>query len=147
MRRTHGHEDEAEGGGTHDRTHEGSTQRTRADDRGSSWGRTRHGGEAREAGFDELLGIAVMAPSDLAESAELGEAVSAKIIAGAKKMANIGGFVSGSALLDRRKEVMKLSAKVESIDALLGGGFETQALVEVYGEFGSKDPDRAINSQ
>ena len=32
---------------------------------------------------------------------------------------------------------MKLSAKVESIDALLGGGFETQALVEVYGEFGS----------
>lgn len=91
----------------------------------------------REAGFDELLGIAVMAPSDLAESAELGEAVSAKIIAAAKKMANIGGFVSGSALLDRRKEVMKLSAKVESIDALLGGGFETQALVEVYGEFGS----------
>ena len=39
----------------------------------------------REAGFDELLGIAVMAPSDLAESAELGEAVSAKIIAAARR--------------------------------------------------------------
>ena len=91
----------------------------------------------REAGFDDLLAIAVMSPSELAEQAELGEAVAGKIIAGAKKMANIGGFVSGSALLDRRREVLKLSAKVQSIDDLLGGGFETQALVEVYGEFGS----------
>ncbi len=91
----------------------------------------------REAGFEELLSLAVMSPADLAEEAELGEAVAAKIIAGAKKMANIGGFVSGDALLDRRREVQKLSSKVQSIDDLLGGGFETQALVEVYGEFGS----------
>ena len=91
----------------------------------------------REAGFDELLAIAVMSPSELAEQAELGEAVASKIIAGAKKMANIGGFVSGGALLDRRREVLKLSSKVQSIDDLLGGGFETQALVEVYGAFGS----------
>lgn len=91
----------------------------------------------REAGFDELLALAVMSPADLAEEAELGEAVSAKIIAAAKKMANIGGFVSGDALLERRREVQKLSSKVQSIDDLLGGGFETQALVEVYGEFGS----------
>ena len=91
----------------------------------------------REAGFEELLALAVMSPGDLAEEAELGEAVSAKIIAAAKKMANIGGFVSGDALLERRREVQKLCSKVQSIDDLLGGGFETQALVEVYGEFGS----------
>ncbi len=91
----------------------------------------------KEAGFDDLLSIAVMSPGDLAEQAELGEGVSAKIIASAKKMANIGGFVSGSALLDRRREVMKLKSKVQSIDDLLGGGFETQSLTEVYGEFGS----------
>ena len=91
----------------------------------------------REAGFDDLLALAVMSPGDLADQAELGEAVATKIIAGAKKMANIGGFVSGGALLERRREVLKLSSKVESIDDLLGGGFETQALVEVYGSFGS----------
>lgn len=91
----------------------------------------------REAGFDELLALAVMAPADLAEQAELGEAVSSKIIQAAKKMANIGGFVSGEALLNRRRQVQKLTAKVQSIDDLLGGGFETQSLVEVYGEFGS----------
>jgi DNA repair protein RadA len=47
----------------------------------------------REAGFDELLALAVMSPGDLAEQAELGEAVAGKIIQAAKKMANIGGFV------------------------------------------------------
>jgi len=91
----------------------------------------------REAGFEELLAVAVMSAGDLAEQAELGEAVAGKIIAAAKKMANIGGFVSGSALLERRREVMKLSSMVQSIDDLMAGGFETQALVEVYGEFGS----------
>ena len=43
----------------------------------------------REAGFEELLGLAVMSPADLAEEAELGEAVSAKIIAAAKKLSLI----------------------------------------------------------
>ena len=59
----------------------------------------------REAGFDDLLSLAVMSPADLAEQAEIGESVAGKIIAAAKKMANIGGFVSGGALLERRKEV------------------------------------------
>ena len=53
----------------------------------------------REAGFDDLLAVAVMSPSELADQAELGEAVSSKIIQGAKKLANIGGFVSGQLFL------------------------------------------------
>ena len=91
----------------------------------------------REAGFDDLLAIAVMSPNELAEQAELGEAVSAKIIQGAKKLANIGGFISGNALLERRREVQKLTSGTAALDELLGGGFETQAIIEVYGEFGS----------
>ena len=91
----------------------------------------------RDAGFDDLLAIAVMSPSELGEQAELGEAVSAKIIAGAKKLANIGGFISGVALLDKRSQVLKLTSGTSALDELLGGGFETQAIVEVYGEFGS----------
>tara|TARA_B100000965_G_scaffold405647_1_gene440557 strand:- start:235 stop:1251 length:1017 start_codon:yes stop_codon:yes gene_type:complete len=91
----------------------------------------------REAGFDDLLAVAVMSPSELADQAELGEAVSSKIIQGAKKLANIGGFVSGTALLDRRKQVQKLRSGAQSLDELLGGGFETQSICEVFGEFGS----------
>ena len=91
----------------------------------------------KEAGFDDLLAIAVMSPTELAEQAELGEAVSSKIIQGAKKLANIGGFLSGSKLLDRRKQVLKLSSGSSALDELLGGGFETQSICEVFGEFGS----------
>ena len=91
----------------------------------------------REAGFEELLAIAVMSPMELAEQAELGEAVSSKIIQAAKKLANIGGFISGNALLDRRKTVQKLTSGTASIDELLGGGFETQSICEVFGVFGS----------
>ena len=91
----------------------------------------------REAGFEELLAIAVMSPMELAEQAELGEAVSSKIIQAAKKLANIGGFISGNALLDRRKTVQKLTSGTSSMDELLGGGFETQSICEVFGEFGS----------
>ena len=91
----------------------------------------------KEAGFDDLLAIAVMSPTELAEQAELGEAVSSKIIQGAKKLANIGGFLSGIKLLDRRKQVLKLSSGSSALDELLGGGFETQSICEVFGEFGS----------
>ena len=91
----------------------------------------------RDAGYDDLLAIAVMSPSALADSAELGEAVAAKIINGAKKMANIGGFVSGGCLLERRSRVLKLTTGSVALDELFGGGFETQAICEVYGEFGS----------
>ena len=91
----------------------------------------------RDAGFDDLLAIAVMSPSALADSAELGEAVAAKIINGAKKMANIGGVVSGGCLLERRSRVLKLTTGSVALDELFGGGFETQAICEVYGEFGS----------
>jgi DNA repair protein RadA len=90
-----------------------------------------------EAGFNELLSIAVMSPSELANAAELGEAVSAKIISAAKRLANIGGFLSGNELLERRSQVMKLTSGSKAVDELLGGGFETQAICEVYGEFGS----------
>ncbi|MED5271880.1 MAG: DNA repair and recombination protein RadA [Candidatus Thermoplasmatota archaeon] len=91
----------------------------------------------REAGFDDLMAIAVMNPADLADQAELGEAVSSRIINGARKMASIGGFLSGIDILEKRREVLKLTSGCQSIDELLGGGFETKSITELYGEFGS----------
>ena len=48
----------------------------------------------RDAGFDDMLTIAVMSPSDLADDIEIGESSAAKIIPGAKRMANIGGLLT-----------------------------------------------------
>jgi len=91
----------------------------------------------REAGYNELMAIAVANPKDLAETCELGEKKAADIIEGAKLCADIGGFESGDEILERRKLVKKLSTGSKSFDDLLNGGLESQSIVELFGEFGS----------
>ena len=91
----------------------------------------------REAGFNSLEAIAVASPAELVAAAEIGEATSAKIINAAREAAEIGGFETGDKILGRRLEIDKLTTGSTSFDDLLGGGLETQALTEFYGEFGS----------
>lgn len=91
----------------------------------------------KEAGYSDLMSIAVESPKNLAEMAEIGEATANKLINIAKREADIGNFETGDVLLERRNAVGKLSSGVKSLDELLGGGFESQAITEMYGEFGS----------
>lgn len=91
----------------------------------------------REAGYGEIMSIAVESPRNLAESAEIGESVAIKIINAAKTIADIGGFELGTVVLDRRREITKLTSMSANFDELLGGGVESQAITEFYGAFGS----------
>jgi len=91
----------------------------------------------RESGYATVESLATAGPSDLAEAAEIGEPTAKKIILAARKMADIGGFKTGQDVMARRREVRKLRSLVPELDQLLGGGVETQAITEVYGEFGS----------
>ncbi|MBL7117828.1 MAG: DNA repair and recombination protein RadA [Candidatus Syntrophoarchaeum sp.] len=91
----------------------------------------------REAGLNSLEAIAVASPAELVATAEIGEATAAKIINSAREAADIGGFETGDKILERRKEVGKLTTGSKSLDDLLGYGIETQAIAESYGEFGS----------
>ncbi len=90
-----------------------------------------------DAGYKDLMAIAVESPRVLADVAEIGEATAGKIINAAKKAADIGGFETGDQVLQKRKEIGKLSTGAESFDDLLGGGIETRSITEFYGEFGS----------
>ena len=90
-----------------------------------------------DAGYKDLMAIAVESPRVLADVAEIGEATAGKIINAAKKAADIGGFETGDQVLQKRKEIGKLSTGAESFDNLLGGGIETRSITEFYGEFGS----------
>ncbi len=90
-----------------------------------------------EAGFTDLMSIAVSSPAVLAETADLGVNAAVKIIAAARKQADIGGFETGEALLEKRKLVGKLKTSSATLDELMGGGIETQAITEFFGEFGS----------
>ncbi len=91
----------------------------------------------REAGLTTLEAIAVASPAELVATAEIGEATAAKIINAAREAADIGGFETGEKILDRRESIGKLTTGSKSLDVLLGGGLETCAMTEFYGEFGS----------
>jgi DNA repair protein RadA len=91
----------------------------------------------RDNGFDSYQGIAVASPGELSNSADIGESSAADIINSARESADIGGFESGAAVLERREQIGKLTWAVDEVDDLLGGGVETQSITEVYGEFGA----------
>lgn len=91
----------------------------------------------RENGLDEIMTIAVASPKDLSEMAGIAEGSAIKIIAAARKSADIGNFETGEQILERRKDILKLTTGSKNLDNLLGGGFETQSITEFFGEFGS----------
>jgi DNA repair protein RadA len=91
----------------------------------------------REAGFTDLMELAVASPGDVAEAAEIGTQAAMKIISGARRKADVGSFESGVTVLERRRKLGRISTNAKSLDELLGGGVETQAITEFAGEFGT----------
>ena len=91
----------------------------------------------REAGYTDLMELAVASPGDVAEAAEIGTASAQKIIGEARRRADVGQFESGTTLLARRQKLGRITTNAKALDELLGGGVETQAITEFSGEFGS----------
>ncbi|HEC89727.1 MAG TPA: DNA repair and recombination protein RadA, partial [Thermoplasmatales archaeon] len=79
----------------------------------------------REAGYSDLMSIAVASPRELAEAAEIGESTASKIIINARKLADIGNFETGTVLMEKRSKIGKITTGSKMFDELLGGGFET----------------------
>ena len=91
----------------------------------------------KDAGYLDIMSIAVASPSELADAAEIGETAASKIIIDARKHASIGDFETGAKLFEKRQQVGHLTSGSKLLDELLGGGFESQAIIELFGEFGS----------
>ncbi len=91
----------------------------------------------KEAGYTTVESIAVAAPQDLAEIAEISEGTCSKIIAEARRMVRIDNFISADQIMEKRKRIGHITSGSKNLDELIGGGFETQAVIEVFGEFGS----------
>lgn len=90
----------------------------------------------RAAGYTEFSKLAAASPHDLAELGGMGVESAKKAIEAAKSMVEIG-FETGDAVLERRKNIGRITTSSGVLDELLGGGVETQAITEVYGRFGS----------
>lgn len=90
----------------------------------------------REAGFYDIMSIAAASAGELASIAEVGEAAATKIIQAARQELEIG-FEPADKLLEKRKEMKRITSGSNALNALLGGGVQTQAITEAHGAFGS----------
>ena len=90
-----------------------------------------------DAGYDSFMAVAVANPSELDEDAGIGESTAKKVIRSARDEADVGGFESAMERNERRQKVNKMTTGVEEVDELFGGGLETQAITEFFGEFGA----------
>ncbi|HXG06245.1 MAG TPA: DNA repair and recombination protein RadA [Nitrososphaera sp.] len=94
----------------------------------------------REAGFRSIRDLLVRGPVDIAEATGMEIDESVEICNKARVMLEELGiieksFVTATSLYSRRKE--RISTGSKSFDDLLGGGLETKAVTEIYGEFGT----------
>lgn len=96
----------------------------------------------KRIGIESVLELATAIPQELAtESGESLETSTALVIEAKNALSNIGllskEFCSATEIMSRRKQIMRCSTGSKTLDGLLGGGIETQALTEIAGEFGS----------
>lgn len=89
------------------------------------------------AGVYDLMGVAVMSPTDLGELAGLGQAVARKAIQAARNLMKLG-FTDAVEFDRKRKDVHYITTGSKNLNNLLGGkGVESKAITEAYGAFGS----------
>jgi len=89
-----------------------------------------------DAGFTDLMAIAITPPIELAEAIEVSENVARKIINAARRFLKLD-FDTALAYEKKRKEIIKITTGSKNLDNLLGGGIETKAITEAFGAYGS----------
>src|SRR5574344_71670 len=90
----------------------------------------------QDAGFADMMRLATATPKELSVKAEIGEGVAEKVIEAARKAEDID-FETAFEVMERRKDVGRITTGSSGFAELIGGGIETQSLTEVFGEFGS----------
>lgn len=88
----------------------------------------------KDAGFVSIRGIAMMPLSKLMEEAGIGEKTAEKIIKAAQDMEKMG-FLSAEEIWEKRKVLKRISTGSQNFDDLIGGGIETGAVTELFGEY------------
>lgn len=91
----------------------------------------------QDAGYKTVESIATAKVKDLQKVAEIGETKAKKILNEARSISEKDQFVTAEEILNKRGDVGWITTGSEEVDNLFGGGIETQAVTEIFGEFGS----------
>lgn len=89
----------------------------------------------RTAGYYTVESIAVASARELAETIGIGTDKAMELSMKAREMLQIS-FQTAEELLKRRKAIARITTRSKALDNLLGGGVETQAILELIGEYG-----------
>ncbi|MBW2986636.1 DNA repair and recombination protein RadA [Candidatus Woesearchaeota archaeon] len=88
------------------------------------------------AGYTDLMSLAVATPGELVGAADMSEATAKKVIAIARANLEMN-FESGEYLLQKRESIIKITTGSKALDKLCGGGIESGAITEAFGQYGS----------
>jgi len=95
-----------------------------------------------DAGIYSVLDLATAGPMDIAEAVDIDVTKAVELNNKArKKLVELKrlepDFINAADLLVKRKAIERVSTGSKNLDELLGGGVETWAMTEFYGEFGA----------
>ena len=95
-----------------------------------------------DAGIYSVLDLATAGPMDIAEAVDIDVSKAVELNNKARKrLVELHrlepDFINAADLLARRKAIDRISTGSKNLDDLLGGGIETWAMTEFFGEFGS----------
>jgi DNA repair protein RadA len=96
----------------------------------------------KDAGIETILDLATSGPMDIADAVDIDVSKAVELNNKArKKLVELKrlepDFINAADLLVKRKAIDRVSTGSKNLDDLLGGGIETWAMTEFYGEFGS----------
>ncbi|MEM3736473.1 MAG: DNA repair and recombination protein RadA [Candidatus Bathyarchaeia archaeon] len=89
----------------------------------------------RKLGYTTVESLATASLKELTQV--LGDKSAYSIVTEARKCLISAPFLRADEYLKMRSIVEKLSTGSRALDALIGGGMETQSITEIYGEFGT----------
>jgi len=90
----------------------------------------------KQLGYDDIEKIATASPHELAELTGM-KLDAAKQAVDAAKQATTLSFSTGNQVYDKRKALGVIKTGAKSLDEMLGGGVEANAITEAYGKFAS----------
>jgi len=89
----------------------------------------------RTAGFTTAEALSVTPPKEIAEKSGIGFNTVLNIVKAAREKLGIE-FITAKDLWIKRQDMQRCTTGSKNLDALLGGGIETQAMTEFIGEYG-----------
>jgi len=96
----------------------------------------------REAGFRSIKDLVIRGPTDIAEATGITIEKCTLLCNRAREILEDNGvfdkpFITANQIYEKRKSEYRISTGSKNLDELLGGGIETRAITELYGEYGT----------